>query len=34
MNMKLPRKYGDFNSDDIENEITPENSIMTLKILD
>jgi hypothetical protein len=32
--MKLPRKYGDFNFDDIENEITPENSIMTLKILD
>ena len=32
--IELPRKYGDFDFEDIENEITPENAIVTLEILD
>ena len=32
--IELPRKYGDFDFKDIENEITPEDAIVTLEILD
>ncbi|MCM3655363.1 hypothetical protein [Metabacillus litoralis] len=32
--IELPRKYGDFASGDIENGITPENSIVTVEIFD
>lgn len=32
--IELPRKYGDFASSDIENVMTPENSIVTIEIFD